>query len=142
MNTKQTSTMPHTPADWLSEIAAAYYDAYEAKPFGFFVGQNITEKDLFHMTPPICLKFRRIERTRANVDKATEAMLSSYVATEDQTKDIFTNPHLAFVFAYLACHYGIGLLTEDKVSEIMEYLEGHQSELKKAIEKNIKKNDV
>src|SRR4030067_1473371 len=142
MNTKQTSTMPHTPADWLSEIAAAYYDAYEAKPFGFFVGQYITEKDLFHMTPPICLKLRRIERTKANVDKATEAMLSSYVATEDQTKDIFTNPHLAFAFAYLACHYGIGLLTEDKVSEIMEYLEGHQIELKKAIEKNIKKNDV
>lgn len=142
MNTKQTSTIPHTPADWLSEIAAAYYDAYEAKPFGFFMGQNITEKDLFHMTPPICLKFRRIERTRANVDKATEAMLSSYVATEDQTKDIFTNPHLAFAFAYLACHYGIMLLTEDKVSEIMEYLEGHQSELKMAIEKNIKKNAV
>ncbi len=52
------------------------------------------------------------------MDKATEAMLSSYVATEDQTKDIFTNLHLVFAFAYLACHYGMGLLTEDKVSEI------------------------
>lgn len=39
--------MPRTPADWLSEIAAAYHDAYEAKPFGFFVGQNITEKIYF-----------------------------------------------------------------------------------------------
>jgi len=142
MNTKQTSAMPHTPTDWLSEIAAAYYDAYETKPFGILVGQNITENDLFHMTPHICLKFRRIKRTKANVDKATEAMLSSYVATEDQTKNIFTNPHLAFAFAYLACHYGMGLLTEDTVSEIMEYLEGHQSELEKAIEKRIEKNDV
>lgn len=134
--------MPHTPTDWLSEIAIAYYDAYEAKPFGILVGQNITENDLFHMTPHICLKFRRIKRTKANVDKATEAMLASYVATEGQAEGIFNNAHLAFGFGYLACHYGMGLLTEDKVSEIMEYLEKHRIELKKAIEKKIKKNSV
>lgn len=134
--------MPRTPNDWISEIAEAYYDAYESMPFGILVGQNITEKDLFHMTPHICLKFRGIKRTKANVDKATEAMLASYVATEDQTEDIFTNPHLTFAFAYLACHYGMGLLTEDKISEIMEHLEKRQSELKKAIEKKIKKLDV
>lgn len=134
--------MPRTPNDWISEIAEAYYDAYESMPFGILVGQNITEKDLFHMTPHICLKFRGIKRTKANVDKATEAMLASYVATEDQTEDIFTNPHLTFGFGYLASHYGIGLLTEDKISEIMEHLERHQSELKKAIEKKIKKPDA
>lgn len=135
--------MPHTPSDWLAEIVEAYCDAYESIPFGIFVGQKIKEKDLFHMTPQICLKFRGIKRTKANVNKATEAMLVSYVATEDKTKDIFINPHLAFGFGYLGSHYGMGLLTEDKVSEIMEYLGEHQLELQKAIEtKIIKKNDV
>ncbi|MBI3815602.1 MAG: hypothetical protein HY279_14190 [Nitrospinae bacterium] len=142
MKKKHTSDMPHTPTAWLSEIAEAYYDAYEAMPFGAFVGQNITEKDLFHMTPHICLKFRRIKRTKADVDKTTEAMLSSYVATKDRSKDIFINPHIVFAFAYLACHFALGLLIENKVSEIMEYLEGHQRELKEAIERKIKENCI
>jgi len=36
----------------------------------------------------------------------------------------------------------MGLLTEDKVSEIMEYLEEHQFELQKVIETRIRKKDV
>jgi len=131
--------MPHSPGTWIDEIAEAYCDAYEAKPFGVFVGQKITEKDLFHMTPSICLKFRRIEGTEANVDRATEAMLTSYAATEGQTEGIVANPHLAFSFGYLASHYGMGLLTEDEVREIMVYLEDNHIGLKKAIEKKIKK---
>ncbi len=134
--------MPHAPDDWISEIAEAYYDAYKSMLFGIFAGQKITEKELFHMTPQLCLKFRGIQRTKANVDKATEAMLASYVATEDQTECIFNNPHLAFGFGYLASHYGMGLLREDEISEIMEYLEGHEIELKSAIEKKIKKTGV
>ena len=133
--------MPHSPDKWINEIAEAYYDAYEAKPFGVFVGQKITDKDLFHITPSLCLKFRGIERTKANVDRATEAMLTSYAATESQNEDIFANPHLAFSFGYLASHYGMGLLTEDEVREIMVYLEDNRIELKKAIEKKIKKKN-
>ena len=133
--------MPHSPDKWINEIAEAYYDAYEAKPFGVFVGQKITDKDLFHMTPSICLKFRGIERTKANVDRATEAMLTSYAATESQNKGIFADPHLAFSFGYLASHYGMGLVTEDEVREIMVYLEDNRIELKKAIEKKIKKKN-
>ncbi len=40
----------------------------------------------------VCLKFRGIKRTKARLDRATEAMLSSYVATEDQSDGIFANP--------------------------------------------------
>lgn len=139
MRRKQPTNMPHTPGKWIDEIAEAYYDAYEAKPFGIFVGQKIRDKDLFHMTPTICLKFRGIERTKANLDKATEAMLTSYAATEEQTDGIFADPHLAFSFGYLASHYGMGLLTEEEVREIMVYLEDNHIELKKTIEKKIKK---
>ncbi len=84
------------------------------------------------------MKFRGIERTKANVDKATEAMLSSYVATEDQTDGIFANPSLAFSFGYLASHYGMGLLTDDEVTEIMDYLEDNHIELNKVIKKKRK----
>ena len=133
--------MPYSPDKWINEIAEAYYDAYEAKPFGVFVGQKITDKDLFHMTPSICLKFRGIERTKANVDRATEAMFTSYAATESQNEGIFADPHLAFSFGYLASHYGMGLVTEDEVREIMVYLEDNRIELKKAIEKKIKKKN-
>ena len=119
--------MPSTPKQWLSEIAVAYLDAQEAKPFGIFVGQKMTENDLFHMAPAICLKARGIKAI--NIDKATEAMLSSYIGTKDQVEDVFRNPYLLFGFAYLASHFGMELLAEEKVSEIMEYLEEHQQEL-------------
>jgi len=138
MMTMKPTRIPRTPSEWIDEIAEAYCDAYEAKPFGIFVGQKITEKDLFHMTPYICLKFRGIERSKANVDKATEAMLSSYVATQDQTDGAFANPHLAFSFSYLASHYGMGLLTEDEVTKIMVYLEENQITLTEAIEEKLK----
>jgi hypothetical protein len=133
--------MPLSFNEWLSEIACAYLDAYEAIPFGKFVGQKITEKELFHMTPEICLKFRGIKRSKKNVNKTTEAMLASYVATEDQTEGIFKNPHLAFCFGYLACHFALGLLTENEVSEIMDYMEQHQTELKTEIKDRIKRKD-
>jgi hypothetical protein len=139
MRRRQTTNIPHTPDKWVDEIAEAYRDAYETKPFGIFVGQKISDKDLFHMTPSICLKFRGIERTKANVDKATEAMLTSYVATEEQTEGIFADQNLAFSFGYLASHYGMDLLTEEEVSEIMIFLEDNRIELQKAIEKKIKK---
>lgn len=140
MKTMQPINVPRTKSGWIKEIAKAYCDAFEAKPFGIFVGQNITEKDLFHMTPYLCLKFRGIKRTKARVDRATEAMLSSYVATEDQSNGIFANPYIAFSFGYLASHYGLGLMTEDKVSDIMDYLEENYIVLAEAIDKRIKEN--
>lgn len=139
MKTKQSTTPQHSFNDWISEIADAYLDAYEAIPFGKLIGEKITEKELFHMTPEICLKFRGIKRSKKNVNKTTEAMLASYVATEDQTEGIFKNPHLSFCFAYLACHFALELLTQNQVSEIMDFIEEHQAELKKAIKDRIDK---
>jgi hypothetical protein len=139
MKTTYSIHMPNSSKEWLLEIAEAYLDAYDAIPFGKFVGQKITEKELFHMTPHICLKFRGIKKSKKNVNKATDAMLASYVATEDQTEDIFRNPHLAFCFGYLACHFALGLLTENEVAGIMDYMELHQTELKAEIEDRIER---
>ncbi len=131
--------MPETLGRWLSEIAQAYCDAHETIPFGLLTGESITEKELFHIAPQVCLKIRGIERTAENLDRATEAMLASYVATKDSAKYIFGNPQLAFAFAYLASHFGIKLLTEEEVSEIMQFLELRRIEFARTINKEIKK---
>jgi hypothetical protein len=39
--------IPSTPKDWIEEISKAYLDAFEAIPFGKFVGQKINPEDLF-----------------------------------------------------------------------------------------------
>ncbi len=53
--------LPESPEEWLDEIAAAYRDAAEAIPFGPVLGQEITESDLFHLGPEICLNFRGLK---------------------------------------------------------------------------------
>jgi hypothetical protein len=135
MRTNKSMGLASTPGEWIIEIAEAYLDAYDAISFGTFVGHSITETELFQMAPQVCLKFRGIRQSRANVKKATEAMLSSYVATQDHDDHIFQNAHIAFSFAYLASHYGMGLLSEAQVAEIMDCIESHAIVLGKAIEK-------
>lgn len=142
MNNNNSKIIPNTFDSWISEITEAYYDAYQTIPFGIFVFKRIKEKDLFQMTPQICIKFRGIENSKTNLNKSTEAMLSSYVSTEEKNKSIFINPYLSFAFGYLASHYGLGLLSEKKINTIMEYLEKHQIELKSKIDTRCKKKSV
>ena len=84
--------IPQSKSEWIDEIAEAYRDVEEAMPFGHFVGENIGEKDLFHMAPAICLKFRGIRRTKTKLEKATEAALPSYVGTMDLIGHILDDP--------------------------------------------------
>ena len=128
--------IPQTKSEWIEEIAEAYRDAEEAIPFGKFVGKNIEEKDFFHMAPAICLKFRGIKRTKAKLEKTTEAALSSYVATKDSIEHILDDHHISFAFCYLASHFALDLVDEQEVNEIMEYIEAHRKELAEAISKN------
>jgi hypothetical protein len=62
------------------------------------------------------MRDRLLRGDHAGVKKKIEvqaeiAALSSCVATEDQVPGIFDNSHLSFAFAYLAGHFGLGLLT-------------------------------
>ena len=132
---KKVIAMPCTPVQWMADVAYAYRDARDAIPFGSLTGQTITESELFHMAPQVCLKFRQIEQSPTNLRQATDAMLTSYVATREHDEQIFINPHIAFAFAYLASHFGMGLLSEAEVAEIMECIESHAVVLADAIER-------
>ena len=120
--------MPDSPQAWLEEIAVAYKDAREAIPFGPLAGE-VRPKDLFHLGPCVCVKFRGVKRTKALLRKATDAALSSYVATEEELPDMFVVPQLAFAFMYLASHFGLDMLDEQQVDAVMQYVEQNAARL-------------
>jgi hypothetical protein len=52
---------PTTPEEWLDEIRLAIDDARETGPFAEMIGESITEADLFHLAPLVCMKFRGLD---------------------------------------------------------------------------------
>ncbi len=127
---KDAKRLPSAPAEWLNEIAAAYRDAEEAIPFGPMAGVTITEKELFHLAPRVCLKFRGMGQSKKNVKKVTDAALSSYVATLDTAQEAMADPRMAFAFCYVASHFGLGLVSDEEATGILEYIEKHLEELR------------
>ena len=121
--------IPCSSEAWLAEIAKAYLDAIETLPFGESVGQEIEPKDLFHLGPPICLKFRGIKSSKKNLKKATDAALSSYVATKEIVGDLFDIPQMSFAFCYLASHFGLELIEENLSTKILDFVESHLGNL-------------
>ena len=124
---------PSTLQDWLEEIARGYNDAKETVPFAKQLGRQLKEQDFFQLAPLVCLKFRGLSRKFEN--QATEAALSSYVSMESHNPEVLSKPHIAFAFVYLASHYGLDLLTEGKVAEIMDFIAGEQDHLAERIAK-------
>lgn len=116
--------MPASAGAWLEEIVAAYLDATEAMPFGPLVGRDITEAELFHLGPSVCLKFRGIEPSAVNLRRATDAALSSYVATTSLEGNLLAVPQVAFAFCYVASHFGLDLIDESTAVELLDYLAG------------------
>lgn len=131
---KATNPVPQTPDAWLIEISQAYKDAKEAIPFGVFVGQTITENDLFHLAPRVSLKFRGLHQSKKDVDKATEAVLASYVASTETAGEELSRPQMAFAFCYLASHYALGLISNDEASRILDFVENQKQRLNQLIE--------
>jgi len=75
--------LPRTHAQWLKEIRLAMADAREAIPFGQMIGHQMTEADLFHLAPQVCLKFRGRKATVKEAKRVTEAALANYVVNSD-----------------------------------------------------------
>ena len=125
--------IPGSAKEWLIEVSEAYKDAEEAIPFGPSAGVDITERELFHIAPSVCIKSRGLSRSKKNIKKATEAALSSYVATEELPDGITKNPYLSFAFSYIASHYGLDLIQENEANEVIQYVEDHQSQLEELI---------
>ena len=78
------SNIPQNINQWLDEISRAFLDAKDAIPFGKYVGEKITEDQLFHFAPRVAIKFRGIKPSKKNIKQATEAALSTYVANSDR----------------------------------------------------------
>ena len=133
---KAKNPVPTTPEDWLSEIARAYDDAKEAIPFGVLVGEEVSEENLFHLAPRVCIKFRGLPSSNTTLEKATEAALSSYVASKDTMGNALSDSQLAFAFCYVASHFGLDLISGDEASGVLEFVENHEEQLKHLIESN------
>jgi hypothetical protein len=72
---------PGTPDEWLEEIRLAMADARNTKPFGLLTGQVITDSNLFHLAPLVCMKFRGLDSRNEKLrKKVTEGALANYVA--------------------------------------------------------------
>jgi hypothetical protein len=125
---------PTTPAAWFREVAAAYADAREAIPFGPLVDVDLTEHELFHLAPAVCLKFRGLQGSKTALKRATEAALSSYVAMTGRDAESLarlSSPQMAFAFCYIAAHYGLDLVSEEEASETLDYIARHKKQLAK-----------
>ncbi len=130
-------TLPQNPTEWLNEIADAYVDAFEALPFMPLVGMAPDESTLFHLAPRVAIKFRRLPKQQ--IEAATEAALCSYIAAKDQTGGILDDPHLAFTFCYLAAQFGLEIVSEQTISEVMDFIEENRSMLAQAINQRTRK---
>jgi len=126
---KDKNKIPNSPQDWLKEIARAYLDAYETLLVGKLTGTKIMQEDLYQFSPAVCLKFRGIEKSEENLKKATDAALSSYVATKENVGGLFDIPQMSFAFCYLASHFGLDLIDESTLSKIMELVESKLDDL-------------
>ena len=132
MATQRTHPMtpiPKDPQAWIAEIRDAQLDAAEAIPFGPIVGADIAVQDLFHLAPATALKFRGLPFTRRNLKRATDAALSSHVATISQSPELASFPTVCFAFAYLASHYGLGLVSEEQVNSVMNEITENPEQL-------------
>jgi hypothetical protein len=110
--------LPRTSAEWSEEIAAAYEDARAALPFTPLVGVRAGQRDLFHLAPYVAIKVRGLPESKRPA--AVEAALTTYVASKGSAP--LTNPRLAFALCYLASHFGLDLVSEQTVDEVMDDL--------------------
>ena len=86
----------------------------------------MTEGDLFHLAPVICLKFRGREVTGTVAKRVTETALANYVVNSDPEgidHNLKQRPLMAFVLCYVAAHLALDLLDEQQAEEILIYCE-------------------
>ena len=130
---KKPNNMPQSMQEWMNEIINAYTDAAETIPFGPAANVEITYRELFHLAPIVCIKFRGIERTKKNLKIVTEAAMSSYVANDHVHGDTPEHSIMAFALCYVVSHYALELIEEEKSGDVLSFMEQHLNEIKKGI---------
>jgi hypothetical protein len=120
---------PTTPDEWLDEIRLAIADARETGPFGDLIGQPITDANLFHLAPLVCMEFRGLDyRDEKLRQKATDGALATYVANSDPEGvdyGLEQRPLLAFALCYVSAHYALDLIDEADAEAILGFCEEH-----------------
>ena len=117
---------PRTNAQWLKEIRRAIADACEAEPFGQAIGTPITDANLFHLAPLVCLKFRGKKLKGPKAERVTKVALANYVVNSDPEgvdHQLQQRPMMAFALCYVAAHLALDLVTEEQAEGILNYCE-------------------
>ncbi len=118
---------PTTPDEWLNEIELAIADARESKPFGLLTGHQITDANLFHLSPLVFMKFRGFNfRDEGLRTRVTEGALANYVANSDPDgidHGLEQRPLMAFAMCYIAAHYVLDLVDEEQATAALDYCE-------------------
>lgn len=120
--------LPLTPSQWLKEIRLAIADANEAKPFGQIIGESVTDANLFHLAPLVCLKFRGLEIKGPEAQRVTEVALANYVVNSDpegMDHGLEQRPLMAFTLCYVAAHLALDLMDEMTAEAVLNYCEDH-----------------
>lgn len=123
-----TRPLPKAPDQWLKEILLAIKDAKETKPFARLMGAKLTEADLFHLAPLVCLKFRGRQLAGAEVDRVTKGALANYVVNtgpDAPVQGLESRPKMAFALCYIASHLILDLVDEEQADEVLSYCEEH-----------------
>ena len=117
--------LPATPGVWLEEIRQAMDDARKTKPFGLLTGQVITDSNLFHLSPMVCLNFRGLNYRDEDLrKKVTEGALATYVANSSPDgidHGLESRPLLTFAVCYITAHYVLDLIDEEQASAVLDY---------------------
>ena len=124
--------LPRTPAKWLEEIKLAIADARDAKPFDRLTGEPLTDANLFHLAPLVCLKFRGRKLKGPEAKRVTKTALANYVVNSDPDgidHGLKQRPILAFCLCYVAAHLALDLVDEQQAEAILNYCEEHLGEL-------------
>src|ERR1700722_5783476 len=118
--------LPCTPAEWLTEIRLAIADASEAAPFGPLVGTEVTDDNLFHLAPLVCLKFRGKKLKGREANRVTKVALANYVVNSDPEgidHGLAQRPRIAFTLCYVTAPLQLDLVDEEKAQAILMYCE-------------------
>jgi hypothetical protein len=117
-----------TVAAWFKEIRLAIAYARETEPFGRLIGQPITNANLFHLAPLVCLKFRGRKLVGREATRVTKTALANYVVNSDPDgvdHGLESKPLLAFAVCYVTAHLALDLVDEKQSEAILNYCEEH-----------------
>lgn len=118
--------LPRTSAQWLKEIRLAIADADETKPFGSVVGSAVTDANLFHLAPLVCLKFRGRKLKEREADRVIKVALANYLAnsgSEGMNHGLEQRPLMAFTLCYVTAHLALDLIDEETAETVLAYCE-------------------